>query len=72
MEELFEYHKYRTLQFIFNEVALSIAKDELAKALKLLDLVEQLDPDNPIKLLKESSIYAIAGDKCKEEEILKK
>ena len=72
VQELFEYHKYKTLQFIFNEVALAIAKDELAKALKLLDLIEQIDPDNPIKLLKESNIYTIAGDKEREEEILKK
>ncbi len=70
--DLFEHHKYKTIQFIFNEVALALAKDELAKGLKLLELIDKIDPDNPIKLLKESSIYAIAGDKEKQNEILKK
>ena len=32
--EIFEQKKYKTLQFLFNEVALTLAKDEYSKALR--------------------------------------
>ena len=69
---IFEFNKYRTIQFLFQEVALALASDELAKGLKLLSVIDMLDPDNPIKLLKESNIYGMANLKNKEEEILRK
>ena len=69
---IFEFNKYRTIQFLFQEVALALASDELAKGLKLLSVIDMLDPDNPIKLLKESNIYGMANLKDKEEEILRK
>lgn len=67
---LFDFHKYKTLQFIFKEVALVLAKDEYLKGLKLLDLIDKIDKDNPIKLLKEANIYGLAGEKNKQNEIL--
>lgn len=70
--ELFEYNKYKAIQLIFNEVAMALAKDELAKGLKLLELINSIDTDNPIKLLKEANIYALAGDKETQNKILKK
>ena len=70
--DMFDYHKYKTIQFIFNETAKNIAEDELSKALKLLEIIELIDPDNPIKIFKESNIYSIAGEKDKEAECLKK
>lgn len=70
--DLYEQNKYKAIQFIFNETAKNIASDELARALKLLNIIELIDPDNPIKLFKESSIYGLAGDKEKESELLKK
>ena len=69
---LFEFHKYKTIQFLFNEVALVLAKDEYSKGLKLLDLIDEIDKDNPIKLLKEANIYGLAGDKVKQDEIIKR
>ena len=68
--ELFDFHKYRAIKFIFNEVALTLAKDELAKALKLLEIIDILDKDNPIKLLNEANIFGLAGDKEKQNEIM--
>ena len=70
--ELFEFNKYKTIQFLFEEVAKTIATDELAKALKLLSLVDMIDKDNPIKLLEESNIYGLANLKDKQTEILNK
>lgn len=70
--ELFDYNKYRTLQFLFQEVAILISNDELAKGLKVLQLINSIDPDNPIKLLKEAHIYEQAGIEDKKNEILKK
>lgn len=69
---LFEYNKYRTIQFLFQEVAIVLAKDELAKGLKLLYIIDMIDKDNPIKLLKEASIYELAGQVDKKNEILKR
>ena len=70
--DLYEQNSYRAIQFIFNETAKSIAADELARALKLLEIIELIDPDNPIKIFKESNIYGLAGDKEKEAELLRK
>ncbi len=67
---VFEFHKYRTIQFLFNEVALVLAKDELSKGLRLLEIIDSIDKDNPIKLLKEANIYGLAGDKIKQQELL--
>ena len=69
---IFNNNKYKTLQFLFQEVAVLLADDELAKGLKLLDSIDTIDPDNPIKLLKEANIYEIAGDDNKKTEILKR
>lgn len=70
--DLYEQNSYKAIQFIFNETARSIAADELARALKLLEIIELIDPDNPIKIFKESNIYGLAGDKEKEAELIKK
>lgn len=69
---LFDYHKYKTIQFLFNEAALLLANDEYAKCLRLLEIIDLIDKDNPIKLLKEANIYGLAGDRAKQDEILKK
>ena len=47
-----------------------LAKDEFSKGLKLLELIDLIDKDNPIKLLKEANIFGLAGDKEKQSEIL--
>ena len=70
ISEIFEYNKFKTIQFLFNETALVLANDEYAKGLKLLNIIDLLDKDNPIKLLKEANIYGIAGQKDKEQLIL--
>ena len=64
-------HKYKTIQFLFNEVARELSNDEYAKGLKILDLINEIDKDNPIKLLKEATIFGLAGDKEKEKDIMK-
>ena len=69
---LFGFNKYRSIQFLFKEVAIVLAKDEFLKGLKLLELIDLIDKDNPIKLLKEANIFGLAGDKEKEAEILNK
>lgn len=69
---LFDFNKYKTIQFIFQEVAISLSADELAKGLKLLQLVDMIDKDNPIKLLKEAGIYELAGKHDRKDEIIKK
>ena len=68
---LFDYHKYKSLQFLFNEVATVLSNDEYAKGLKILDLIDDIDHDNPIKLLKEATIFGLAGDKNKEQDLMK-
>ena len=68
----FNFHKYKTIQFLFNEVAKLLANDDYAKGLKLLDIIEKIDPDNPIKLLKEATIFGLAGDTDKQNEIMKR
>ena len=69
---LFEFNKYNTIQFLFKEVAMLLANDELSKGLKLLGLIDLIDKDNPIKLLKEATIYGMANQADKQNEILKK
>ena len=70
--KLFEFNKYKTIQFLFKEVAIVLAADELAKGLKLLGIIDMFDKDNPIKLLKEANIYGLAGQEDKQNEIMKK
>lgn len=69
---LFGHNKFKTLHFIFNESALILANDEYSNGLKLLDIIELIDKNNPVKLLKEATVYGLAGEKEKEAEILKK
>ncbi|MBQ4115444.1 hypothetical protein IJD34_08585 [bacterium] len=69
---LFDFHKYKTIQFLFTEVAKVLAKDEFKKGLLLLEVIDIIDKDNPIKLLKEANIFGFAGDKDKQDEILKR
>lgn len=69
--ELFDSNKYKAIQFLLNETAKNIAEDELAKGLKILDVIELIDPGNPVKIFKEANIYGIAGNKEKETELYK-
>ncbi len=69
--DLFKCNKYKTIQFLFKEVALVLASDEYSKGLRLLEIIDYIDKDNPIKLLKESNIYGLAGNKAKQQEITK-
>ena len=69
---VFDSNIYRAIQFILKETAKHTADDELAKALKLLDVIDLIDHDNPIKIYNEANIYGLAGQKDKEEELLKK
>ena len=69
--DLFKCNKYKTIQFLFREVALVLASDEYSKGLRLLEIIDYIDKDNPIKLLKEANIYGLAGDKAKQQEIAK-
>lgn len=64
--------KYKAVQFLFNEVAMVLANDEYSRGLKLLEIIEYIDKDNPIKLLKEATIYGFVGQNEKQEEILKR
>jgi tetratricopeptide (TPR) repeat protein len=68
--ELFDFHKYKTIQFLFKEVAVVLAKDEYSKGLRLLEIIDLIDKDNPIKLLKEANIFGLAGDKEKQSDIM--
>lgn len=69
---IFDSNKFKTIQFIFNETAAHIAEDEFARALKILEVVELIDPNNPLKIFNEANIYKLAGQKDKEKELLKK
>ena len=70
--EIFDFHKYKIIQFLFQEVAIVLAKDEYSKGLRILEIIDLIDKDNPIKLLKEANIYGNAGNKIHQDEILKK
>lgn len=62
--------KYEQLKFLFNETAESLAIDEYTKGLKLLNIIEIIDPQNPIKLLKEATVYGLIGDNIRQENLL--
>lgn len=70
--EIFDFHKYKAIHFLFNEVALALAKDEYNRAMRLLEIIDLIDKDNPIKLLKEANIYGVIGNKEKQKEIISK
>ena len=70
--EAFNQNKYKVLQYLFNKTAQLITEDDLSHALKILQIIDIIDKDNPIKLLKEANIYALGGDKQKESEIMLK
>lgn len=70
LTEIFEFNKFKTIQFLLQETAVVLAKDELAKGLKLLQIIDMIDKDNPIKMLKEAGIYELAGQNDKRDEIL--
>ncbi len=68
---IFKSHKYKTVQFLLQETAIVLTQDEFAKGLKLLQIIDMIDKDNPIKLLKEAGIYELAGQIDKKDEVLK-
>ena len=70
--ENFEFNKYKIVQFLLQEVALCLSKDEYSKSLRLLEVIDLIDLDNPIKLLKEANIYALVGNKIRQQEVIKK
>lgn len=70
LNEIFENSKYREIQFLFNEVAMLLAQDEYSKGLRLLEIIELIDKDNPIKLLKEATIYGFVGNTELQDKIL--
>lgn len=70
--ELFGANKYKIIQFLLQEVAICLSKDEYSKSLKMLEIIDLIDLDNPIKLLKEANIYALVGNKIRQQEIFKK
>ena len=67
----FNKNKYKAIQYILNQMANYIAENEYAKGLKLLDVIELIDPNNPLKVYNEAQIYGLTGDKNKEEKLLK-
>ena len=69
---VFASNKYKTLHFLFNEAAQASASDEFAKALKILSVVELIDPDNPLKIFNEANIYHVAGEADKEKNMRQK
>ena len=71
LESLFV-NKYKRIQYLFNEVAIVLAKDEFTKALRLLEHIEFIDKNNPIKILKEANIYGLIGHKDKQQELMGK
>lgn len=70
LNTVFNYSKYRIIQFLFNEVAKVLAQDEYSRGLRLLEIIDLIDKDNPIKLLKEATIYGFIGKTEKQNEIL--
>ena len=69
---VFDFNKYQTIQFLFKETAYCVSADELAKGLKILDIVEMIDPDNPLKIFNEATIYQIANNPEKHNELMKR
>ena len=72
LNTLYNHSKYRIIQFLFNEVARVLAQDEYTRGLRLLEIIELIDKDNPIKLLKEATIYGFIGETEKQDLILNK
>lgn len=70
--DIFDFNKYKTIQFLFQESALLLAGDEFAKCLKILDVIDMIDRDNPIKLLKEANIYGLVNQTERQDEILRR
>jgi len=62
--------KYRAIQYILKETANCVAYDELAKGLKLLEVIDIIDSDNPMKIFQQANIYGLAGEKEKEKHFL--
>lgn len=69
---LFDSNIYKIIQFILNECAKLTAENEFSKGLKLLEIIETIDQNNPIKLLNEANIYEFTGNIAKKQEILSK
>ena len=69
---IFEQNKYKTIQYILKETANCATVDEYAKALKLLELIDLIDPDNPLKIYNEANIYGLTGNKEKYTELISK
>ena len=72
IDNILNSNKYRIIQFLLNETAKHVAEDELARGLNILNILELIDPNNPIKILKEANIYRLVGQKDKTEELLHK
>ena len=70
--EFFDFNKYKILQFLFQEVAILLTRDEFSKGLKLLEFIDSVDKNNPIKLLKEANIFALVGEYIKQDEIMRR
>ncbi|MDO5307363.1 MAG: hypothetical protein Q4E83_06365 [bacterium] len=68
----FDNNKYKVIQFLFNEVARVLAKDEFTKGLRILEIIDLIDKDNPIKLLKEANIYGLLGKIEIQQQLLEK
>ena len=68
---VFQNNKYKTIQVVLEEVAISLTKNELGKGLKLLEIIDMIDKDNPIMLLKKANIYELAGDLDNSNKFLK-
>ena len=72
LNQVFDDSKYKIIQFLFNEVAMVLAQDEYSRGLRILEIIELLDKDNPIKLLKEATIYGFVGENEKQNMLLSK
>ena len=68
--ELFDHDKYLMIGFLLNETATMLSKNEFAKGLRLSDVINIIDNDNPIMLLNKSNIYAAAGEEDKQQEFI--
>lgn len=71
VSELFEDNRFRIIHFLLSETAIAFSANEHAKSLKLLELIDSFDENNPLKLLNEATIYEFAGKTEKQNELLK-
>lgn len=69
---VFSDNKYQTLKYLFDETAKFVSTDELSTALKILEVADMIDKDNPLKIFNEANIYNIAKQYDKERELLRK